>query len=226
MASVERAVCGVSRPNMRILSGSQPSEALFSNVFDAVVLWLSGVMSGWQIAAVVRHIEVSWDLRPERWATPAECVRLSEFVRSIKIQTAISASFLQRILYTSNEKFFPSWSRASPTSRLPPTWAPPGPNHAKMGEIAGRTGQNGRQTRKLAGISRVRACDFLIRRGVPGLRAPAAATCVISNVPMPGMAGIELQRRISVHIHPAVSELIPTMLGQLQPLSNTAGAPQ
>ena len=46
MASVERAVCGVSTPNMRILSGSQPSEALFSNVFDAVVLWLSGVMSG------------------------------------------------------------------------------------------------------------------------------------------------------------------------------------
>ncbi len=30
----------------------------------------------------------------------------------------------------------------------------------------------------------------------------------------------------AVHIHPTVSELIPTMLGELQPLSDTAGAPQ
>jgi len=30
----------------------------------------------------------------------------------------------------------------------------------------------------------------------------------------------------AVHIHPTVSELIPTMLGELQPLSDGAGAPQ
>ena len=30
----------------------------------------------------------------------------------------------------------------------------------------------------------------------------------------------------AVHIHPTVSELIPTMLGQLQPLADTAGAPR
>ena len=30
----------------------------------------------------------------------------------------------------------------------------------------------------------------------------------------------------AMHIHPAVSELIPTMLGELQPLSDGAGAPQ
>jgi pyruvate/2-oxoglutarate dehydrogenase complex dihydrolipoamide dehydrogenase (E3) component len=30
----------------------------------------------------------------------------------------------------------------------------------------------------------------------------------------------------AVHIHPTVSELIPTTLGELQPLSATAGAPE
>ena len=30
----------------------------------------------------------------------------------------------------------------------------------------------------------------------------------------------------AIHIHPTVSELIPTMLGELQPLSDGAGAPQ
>jgi pyruvate/2-oxoglutarate dehydrogenase complex dihydrolipoamide dehydrogenase (E3) component len=30
----------------------------------------------------------------------------------------------------------------------------------------------------------------------------------------------------AVHIHPTVSELIPTMLGELQPLSDAAGAPK
>jgi hypothetical protein len=30
----------------------------------------------------------------------------------------------------------------------------------------------------------------------------------------------------AVHIHPTVSELIPTMLGELQPLSDSAGAPE
>ena len=30
----------------------------------------------------------------------------------------------------------------------------------------------------------------------------------------------------AMHIHPTVSELIPTMLGELQPLSDAAGAPQ
>ena len=30
----------------------------------------------------------------------------------------------------------------------------------------------------------------------------------------------------AMHIHPTVSELIPTMLGELKPLSDGAGAPQ